>query len=1208
MICKSPRVRSPYTQAHRAQQGSSPGRVWQALTLASLVVAVLSFYAVRSAVAAPRKAARSTAPVSNTGGMCIPPAALQTVDQCDDFKGMKTASGRPPRSQLRTAKRQAEERRKATRKPSYELDVATRRNRTKVQARASSLLQREVNVLKRLAGNTSAEDPRRPEILLRLAETYFEMQMHLMSKIRAYDDPLYKARKARDKARYQKLLAGQKKYEKALRDSRKRALTTYARLIKDHSDFERMDQVLFSLAFGLEELEEFDKARQVYLRLIKQYPQSRFIPHAFLSFGEYYFSKDDMQAALKFYDKVLEYPADKNPVYGYAMYKQAWAYFNVQNYKASLKRFADVIDFAQSRPEDKSMKNLARQARRELVLPYAEVGSPSRALAFFKNKAKTTDQALEMLESLGELYYDTGKWSDAVAVYHELISERPRSDKVCYWQSRVANAVISSKNKKDIVTELLRMVDIQDKFIKERHSGDSKKQCRQVTASLLVEQATAWHREAVGTEGSPGTNDVESMRSAAKLYHLTVEKFPDLDRMEFPDFDKRDWPTRYRIAYYNAELLWAMKNWAECGPAFDRVVELNPRGEFTTDAAYAAVLCYNNLYQQRYQSEERTARFGSDETEEKARDLKRRSFTPLEQGMLRAFNRYICVAKKGKELPTIKYRRARIYYEANHFEEAAAMFQDIAWNHRRSELAEFAANLYLDSLNVMGTIRKPRKPACIVDMTDGVEELNKMYCSGANAEEEYAELCPTIASLECGLLRKKAELLQESKDFKGAARTYVKIYKRYRQSSNECSGRMDEVLYNAAINFEAARLLGRAIQVRKYLIDSYKESRLAKKALFLTGANYHALAIYTKASDYYEDFARQYGGEMGEDCTKEEKDAGTCAVAPEALKNAVFFRLALGQRDKAEADVRLFEKNYRRRLPKETASVVFALGSLYKAQNDLKEVKDHYSSFLRKYRRQSTPGQRIRANVEIGVALRKARDFPKASRYFRAAVREWQKSRGAVARMTDPKEAYEAKSAASEAMFYEAEDKFAEFKRIKFPEYRGGRSLDAVNRWSRTKFAGWVEKKSKALRDAEGAYNEIAEIEVPEWMIAGAARIGQMYASFVDAFREAPVPTEIERDDELYGIYVDALEAQAKKFEKPAVDKFEFCLLRATKVRWFNEWSQSCEKELNRLNPAEYPVENELRGEPDNEERIVAQPSPVSLGAWSPDDSLEGTK
>ena len=65
-----------------------------------------------------------------------------------------------------------------------------------------------------------------------------------------------------------------------------------------------------------------------------------------------------------------------------------------------------------------------------------------------------------------------------------------------------------------------------------------------------------------------------------------------------------------------------------------------------------------------------------------------------------AFDTYIKYVPDSPELPTIKYRKARIYYEYNHFDEAVPLFKDIADNHQTSDLAIYSANLLFDCLIV----------------------------------------------------------------------------------------------------------------------------------------------------------------------------------------------------------------------------------------------------------------------------------------------------------------------------------------------------------------------------------------------------------------------------------------------------------------------------------------------------------------------------
>jgi hypothetical protein len=49
----------------------------------------------------------------------------------------------------------------------------------------------------------------------------------------------------------------------------------------------------------------------------------------------------------------------------------------------------------------------------------------------------------------------------------------------------------------------------------------------------------------------------------------------------------------------------------------------------------------------------------------------------------------------------VLYNRARIHYEANHFDTAARLFEEIVVKHPKDELARFSANLLLDCLNVL---------------------------------------------------------------------------------------------------------------------------------------------------------------------------------------------------------------------------------------------------------------------------------------------------------------------------------------------------------------------------------------------------------------------------------------------------------------------------------------------------------------------------
>ncbi|MCZ6805952.1 MAG: tetratricopeptide repeat protein [Deltaproteobacteria bacterium] len=1163
------------------------------------------------------EAAAEQAPMS-VEPVCIPETTEQAIAACPAGarKGSAKEGGNVPVSRFKEAERKRTKKQGPT-GPSLQIDMSTQLGREQTRARTEALLKREIQILERLVRNGSADDPRRPSVLLRLAETQFEMQIAQTAKVRSFDDPIYEAcTRDKDKARCKEARSGQKKAEAVLSKTRNDSIRTYATLVRDHPNFKRMDEVLFSLAFALQEQDQFDKARSVYRRLIKDYPRSRFVPNAYLSFAEYYFNDSDMEAAAKFYRKVLEFPPKSNSVYGFALYKLAWVEYNRERYRQSLQSFVDILEFARKNKHANDAENLARQARKELVLPYSHYGSPSKALSFFRRYAKNDAGAREMLKNLAELYFDTGQWPQAITVYHKLMADAPRSKSLCDWQTKVTNAVISSRPKQEQIIELKRLVDIYRTFKKGNKSPAKVEECKVETATVILWLGTSWHREAVGTDSAPGTKSKKTMSQAAVLYRTLLKEFPDMEQMEFKNIDKRDWPTEYRMAYFYAELLWKMEEWGQCGPAFDQVVELNTQGEFTTDAAYAAVLCYNNLYQQQYVPRETKTKFVSKRDQQAMKNakaapsakFKKKEFTVLQKGMLEAFNRYLCYVDKAEDIATIKYRRARIYYEANRLEEAAVLFRDIAFNHKDSELSEYAANLYLDCLNILGTQLAQPRVACVQELSASIDPMAASFCGTEQLADEHPDLCGTLSTLQCQVLRKEAEVYEKTQQFKKAAATYVRIFRRH-----QACGEMDEVLYNAAINFEAAHLLGRAIQVRTVLTERYPESQLSKKAVYLIGQNFQALAYYEEAAKYYEKFARKFPGEDGKKCSADDKKAGICPNAIEGLEQATFFRIGLGDDQAAMEDADLFARNYRRKLPRQTSQVMFSIGSIYERQNRPPQVISHYQDYLKRYGKVGMPQQIIQANTAIGRAYWALNKKNEAKKYFQAAVRGW--TSGAPKRIRALKDTSketgvafvrEALDSAAESQFYLSEYKFAEFEKVAFPKYKGGKSAAKVKKWSETEFKKWTKKKLAVLRAAEANYAEVAKMKVTvdgikmqsaAWQIAAASRTGEMYRSFVDEFRDAPIPAEIEKDPGLFDIYVGALDDASEPLQRQAIDKFEFCLKTATQVRWFNKWSRACEQELNALNPKQYPVAAELRGEPNYVKRTVGQPGAVDLDA-----------
>jgi tetratricopeptide (TPR) repeat protein len=1157
------------------------------------------------------------------GGVCLAPEKVRDVNDCSTATAFTQRKGDIKRAPVPVQSQERATSGADWSGPQATIDRGKAAGLSEVHARGRQLLEKEVKILRNLIQRARADNPDRPDYLLRLAETYFELQQSITVEVRSFDEPIFQAcNQQKNRERCKQLREQQKAAEAKLEETKTATNQTYARLVQDHPSFPRMDEVLFKLAFGLDQMGDVNTAREVYRRLIKDFPESRFIPSAYLSFAEYFFAQGEAAASLQFYNKVLEYPPDRNPVYGFALYKSAWVHYNLQDFRKSLQAFVETIEYAEQNKDANDAANLARQSRRELVLPYARVGSPNKALPFFKRYATDEAMAYQMFETLADLYFDTGQWDESVAAYHKLMNDKPESDSLCKWQTHITQSVISGKPKPRVVQELERMVGVYKKYVeKPGRPENAVKECKGFTAGVLFQLATQWHVEAVGdpTKRSSGTKDRGTMDAAAALYKLLMDQFPEMAELEFPNMGRESWPTLYRVAYFYAELLWTMKDWERCGQAFDAVVKIDPQGEFTNDAAFAAVSCYNNLYTAQWEQRERqvaaTPAAGKKGAAAPVGEFEPREMSDIERRMEEVFKNYICVVgEEAGDLAQIKYRRARIFYEANQHEAAAVLFRDIAFQHRGTEYSEWAANLYLDSLSVLGTRRATPNPACIYEIERNVEPMTEAFCTQKD-RDKFEQVCDVLDKVACNVKRKKAELLQQCGNYREAATAYVQLFRENRQrAEGEQCGTMDEILYNAAINFEAAYLIGQSIKVRGVLIELYPKSPLAQKAIYLIGANYHALAFYENAADYYERFAKKYSGELGQNCSDGERAEGRCPNAVEALKNATLFRLGLGQEEQALDNVSAFNKAYGKSRPDDTATVAYAMGQLYVRQGLTHHTVQYYRKFLRDYKKIIRPHEEVNANLHIArafVALEKPKD---ADTHYKEIIKLWNKGVvnkiASIESMSDVDKMFAVRSiidATGEAKFREAEVAYHAFRAIRFPTLSGARNFARVQEWATKEFLPFITKKQQLLIDAEGKFNEIAALKVevkpglvlqsPPWQIAAAARSGMMYREFVDSFYNAPVPEEIERDPELYSIYLQTIEDPAAPLVQTAKERFLFCLNTATNVRWFNEWSTACERELNGLDPRSFPMAAEIRGAPGYAFGTPGRPGPIAIGA-----------
>ncbi len=1118
--------------------------------------------------------------------------------------------------------------------PPADVTSATPRAAHRYRDIERKLLMQEIANVTRLLASTSDDAPDHPRVLRRLAEAYVELESSLQREQiekEMFADEIRKINRARSK----KYRDNAKELATRVAGARQRAIRYYQALDQKHPDYCRRpnaknpddrgcgDEVLYYLAYELEQARRLDEARDVYLKLIDRHADSRYVPHAYLAFGELFF--DEAQGdpakwplARQAYEKVIAYPAPKNALWGYAHYKLGYVRWNLGAYGEAIDHFARVIQFGKQYPQLPNASGLTNAARRDIVPVYALAGDPAKAWRFFtalSGNDRGVNDTVTMVEALGRTLMDTGHYREAIVVYRDVLMKNDAGERRCGYHAYVAKATMALESGK--LQPVIDVLDEQYALYLAARDGDgdatTRQQCANLTAELLAETAMAWHLEAVGSGGVRGSGDDKTMDAAERLYELVSTGFDEAQfaAFRFPRIAKQDWPTLASVRYAWGDLLFHRGKWAACGAAFDAAYDANPKHRDAAEALFTAAECWQKNAIERYRGDSYRIVHGSNEP------LVPRKLEPDEQVMMRAFDRYACNIQPPKgdadaiaQYGEILYARARTWFAAGHYDKAALGFRQLAMELPAFDGSSFAAQFYLASLEIMR--KQGKRPSCVDTMQEDVPALVKIHCGTADRRSDNAAACQELSRVETGLTRIVAEGRVAQGRFAEACDLYLDAWKH--KGERACNARQDdckgyeEVLYNAARACQAGRLLAKSISIRKILVDEQyglHQTEPAKKAVYEIGANYQAIAVYDESASWYERYAR------------ESPKADLAAVA---LSDAVVLRLGLGQSDQALEDARKFSELFGERKPQQASQIAFAIGAHHVERGAWIEAERTLREALPQVERHATADVKVQAHALLGRVYAQLEKRAQADAHYdraRKAGDDLAAVDAAIRTIDEPEPRLrrrfaKALESVGEAHFYFAEQERAKADALVFPRYRGDRTEQDVDRFVKNDIAAWMKKKKPAIDRATAAYRKVIDLNggkpPPRWAIAAGAAVGKMWGDLVEAFIDAPYPSQWDQEGhvpnsqpptlwhELRAAYKAGLADAVKPYRRFAKSVYDDCLEYGILFQYFDGELRSCEQWLSKNYPQEYHLVDELKDAPSRVSSGLAErPSVLSL-------------
>lgn len=647
--------------------------------------------------------------------------------------------------------------------------------------------------------------PRRGEIWLRLAELYVEKARLIEYKLtqdfeKAMVDYQAKKRKSRPSLNLKPAQAYNKK-----------AIQLYSWFIRDYPKDEKVDQALFFLGYNYFELGQEKTGKRYYDRLTKEYPKSPYNEEASFALGEYHFENNHFEKALPFYAQVAR--VKRGRLYSFSMYKMAWTQYKLGRMKKALRSLEAVIRAGGGKSKDGggiSRIRLASEASKDLVVFYAEVGSPQRARAYFDGLVGP-EKAEKLIERLAYFYADTGNTKGARFLFSQLINESPRSEKAFEYQYQIVSLYASSSTSKEFRGELFDWVTQYGPKSSWQQANSGNKELvskvNQLMESTLRNHILQLHQTA---QNSKAPYSQARAKEAYQLYFKTFDKVEKADEMHF----------------FFAELLFDVGEFEPAAFHYNWIVKNTPKSSYAEKSKLNTVLAL-------------------EKTLPEESDLKKRlgdslEPVPLEKNVknfLLASKQYIDSYPTGENVPAIRYKSGALFYYHNQFDEALGEFNAIIKGHPKSKYAEYSANLTLDIYNLKKDFVGLEKA--------GAEILKNEALAQGQVGTQVKSVLQQVSF-------KKAQELETEKKYQESALAFEQF-----AAENPKSDLAITALFNAAVNFERSNDLAKSAQMHQRVMAAKGKKDLSDKSEKILPSLYEKTGQYKKAAQLMQAYAKK---------------------------------------------------------------------------------------------------------------------------------------------------------------------------------------------------------------------------------------------------------------------------------------------------------------------------------------------------------------
>jgi TolA-binding protein len=660
--------------------------------------------------------------------------------------------------------------------------------------------------------------------------------------------------------------------------------------------------------------------------------------------------------------------------------------------------------------------------------------------------------------------------------------------------------------------------------------------------------------------------------------------------------------------------LWALEEWESAATQYDQVTAFRipnraeakeiSQEKYRQSAAFNAILSYDKLVKiergvlQKSDLKddklvEETKKKGNVEKQQKvtkrsAKELEEKPITKFETSLVSACDKYNQLFPKNQDEVDIAYQSAVIFYDKNHFVEAARRFGDIITKYPEEKRSADAADLSMS----------------VLEEKEEWLELNKLSRAFKGNEKLMKKAKPDFVArvgnvVEGSQYKYIDEVVYKKESDKKKARDlFLEFVKEFPKSKNAPRA----MVYAMEVSREANEQ-DKSIEIGERILKEYPDSMFDLRVKNGLAFFYEKVASFEKSAAMYENFIATYdlaagdkaiGYENIKDVLKREREtrereakaskgkppskdtpvAITTFVVPtkgedaaalkaereaqikaasewvaDAQYNTGFWYEGVGKFDKALGAYGRYVARFKDR--KDAPEIAYNVGLVLEKTNQLADATKHYDLFLATYAKDARVAETRRVDVRYRQFLiaQKLKDSAAMDRLAKEVSTAFPKLKD------EERKNDRAMLAAANARFYQLEPTWNSFLGLKLK--------------SIATFKKDLADKQKRLTDLEKSYTEVLAIGNPEYGIAALTRIGLLYSDLAQNLTDLPDPKGFDEDQ--LAIFRSEIENRyVFPLEEKSVEALEKALAKSTELTLYTEWTLLAQDKLNKYKPGSY--------------------------------------